>query len=68
MPDTEEEDAAEECMLCRPEVADRFFSRTRLWQNEHRRLSAVLQGPIPGFAHLETRRHRRRASMSRGRS
>jgi diadenosine tetraphosphate (Ap4A) HIT family hydrolase len=50
-------DAAGECMLCRPEVADAFFSRTRLWQDEHWRLSAVLQGPIAGFAHLETRRH-----------
>jgi diadenosine tetraphosphate (Ap4A) HIT family hydrolase len=50
-------DAAGECMLCRPEVADAFFARTRVWQNEHWRLSAVLQGPIAGFAHLETRRH-----------
>jgi diadenosine tetraphosphate (Ap4A) HIT family hydrolase len=50
-------DVAEECMLCRPEVADAFFTRTRLWQDEHWRLSAVLQGPIVGFAHLETRRH-----------
>jgi diadenosine tetraphosphate (Ap4A) HIT family hydrolase len=57
MTDREDETAAEECMLCRPEMADTFFSRTRLWQNEHWRLSAVLQGPIPGFAHLETRRH-----------
>jgi diadenosine tetraphosphate (Ap4A) HIT family hydrolase len=54
---TDREDGAEECLLCRPETADRVFSRTRLWQNEHWRLSAVLQGPIPGFAHLETRRH-----------
>jgi diadenosine tetraphosphate (Ap4A) HIT family hydrolase len=48
---------AGECMLCRPEVADAFFTRMRLWQDEHWRLSAVLQGPIAGFAHLETRRH-----------
>ncbi len=44
-------------MLCRPEIADAFFIRTRLWEDEHWRLSAVLQGPVPGFAHLETRRH-----------
>jgi diadenosine tetraphosphate (Ap4A) HIT family hydrolase len=50
-------DAAGECMLCRPEVADAFFTRRLLWQDEHWRLSAVLQGPIAGFAHLETRRH-----------
>ena len=49
--------AAGECMLCRPEIADAFFIRTRLWEDEHWRLSAVLQGPVPGFAHLETRRH-----------
>ena len=50
-------DADGECMLCRPEIADAFFTRTRLWQDEHWRLSAVLQGSIAGFAHLETRRH-----------
>jgi diadenosine tetraphosphate (Ap4A) HIT family hydrolase len=50
-------DAARECILCRPEVADAYVTRTRLWQDEHWRLSAVLQGPIAGFAHLETRRH-----------
>jgi diadenosine tetraphosphate (Ap4A) HIT family hydrolase len=52
-----EDRATEECMLCRPEVADAYFTRARLWENEHWRLSAVLQGPIPGFAHLEPRRH-----------
>jgi diadenosine tetraphosphate (Ap4A) HIT family hydrolase len=50
-------DAAGECMLCGPEVSDAFFTRTLRWQDEHWRLSAVLQGPIAGFAHLETRRH-----------
>jgi diadenosine tetraphosphate (Ap4A) HIT family hydrolase len=50
-------DAADGCMLCRPEVADAFFTRMLLWQDEHWRLSAVLQGPVVGFAHLETRRH-----------
>ena len=49
-------DAGAECMLCRPEVAD-AFARRLLWQDEHWRLSAVLQRPIAGFAHLETRRH-----------
>ena len=44
-------------MLCRPEIADAFFIRTRLWEDEHWRLSAVLQGSVPRFAHLETRRH-----------
>lgn len=50
-------DDAEECMLCRPEIADELFPRMRLWEDEHWRLSAVLQGPVLGFAHLETRRH-----------
>jgi len=54
---TDAVDAVEECMLCRPEIADAFFTRVRLWEDEHWRLSAVLQGAILGFAHLETRRH-----------
>jgi diadenosine tetraphosphate (Ap4A) HIT family hydrolase len=45
------------CMLCVPEIADRFFDRVRIWEDELWRLSAVLRGPIPGFAHLEPRRH-----------
>jgi diadenosine tetraphosphate (Ap4A) HIT family hydrolase len=47
----------EDCMLCRPEVADAQFSRTRVWEDHLWRLSAVLQGPVPGFAHLEPKRH-----------
>src|SRR3954464_8468051 len=45
------------CMLCVPEIADRFFDRVRIWDEGWWRLSAVLRGPIPGFAHLEPRRH-----------
>jgi diadenosine tetraphosphate (Ap4A) HIT family hydrolase len=44
-------------MLCRPEIADVEFRRTRLWEDDLWRLSAVLQGPVPGFAHLEPKRH-----------
>ena len=47
----------DDCMLCRPELADDYFHRVRLWEDKLWRLSAVLQGPIPGFAHLEPRRH-----------
>jgi diadenosine tetraphosphate (Ap4A) HIT family hydrolase len=47
----------EPCMLCVPEIADREFDRVRVWEDELWRLSAVLRGPIPGFAHLEPRRH-----------
>jgi diadenosine tetraphosphate (Ap4A) HIT family hydrolase len=47
----------DDCMLCQPDLADAYFSRVRLWQDELWRLSAVVQGPIPGFAHLEPRRH-----------
>jgi diadenosine tetraphosphate (Ap4A) HIT family hydrolase len=47
----------EPCMLCAPEIADREFDRVRLWEDELWRLSAVLRGPIPGFAHLKPRRH-----------
>ena len=54
---TIEPTASAECILCRPELADAQFTRTRLWEDEHWRLSAVLQGPIVGFAHLEPRRH-----------
>lgn len=49
--------AEPDCMLCVPKLADAHFRRERLWENELWRLSAVLQGPIPGFAHLEPRRH-----------
>jgi diadenosine tetraphosphate (Ap4A) HIT family hydrolase len=49
--------ADQPCMLCAPELADREFDRVRLWQDDLWRLSAVLRGPIPGFAHLEPRRH-----------
>jgi diadenosine tetraphosphate (Ap4A) HIT family hydrolase len=48
---------SDDCMLCRPELADDYFHRVRLWEDNLWRLSAVLQGPIPGFAHLEPRRH-----------
>jgi diadenosine tetraphosphate (Ap4A) HIT family hydrolase len=44
-------------MLCRPEIADAHFRRVRVWEDRLWRLSVVLQGPIPGFAHLEPRRH-----------
>ena len=47
----------DECMLCAPEVADAEFRRARLWEDELWRLSAVLRGPVPGFAHLEPKRH-----------
>ncbi len=45
------------CMLCVPEIADDHFRRVRLWEDELWRLSAVQQGAIPGFAHLEPLRH-----------
>jgi diadenosine tetraphosphate (Ap4A) HIT family hydrolase len=48
---------AADCLLCVPELADAEFRRARLWEDELWRLSAVLQGPIPGFAHLEPKRH-----------
>ncbi len=46
-----------DCGLCSPDIADAQFHRLRLWEDPLWRLSAVLQGPIPGFAHLEPRRH-----------
>ena len=45
------------CLLCDPAAADAAFDRVRLWEDEEWRLSAVLRGPIPGFTHLESRRH-----------
>jgi diadenosine tetraphosphate (Ap4A) HIT family hydrolase len=45
------------CRLCEPALADAQFGRVRLWEDPLWRLSAVLQGPVPGFAHLEPRRH-----------
>lgn len=46
-----------DCMLCDPDLADAYYGRVRIWEDEHWRLSVVLHGPIPGFAHLEPRRH-----------
>ena len=43
-------------MLCTPQIADDHFHRTRLSVDDLWRLSAVLEGPVPGFAHLEPRR------------
>jgi diadenosine tetraphosphate (Ap4A) HIT family hydrolase len=47
----------ETCLLCDPAAADRAFTRTRVWEDDLWRLSVVLQGPVPGFAHLEPKRH-----------
>ncbi len=46
-----------DCLLCRPEDADRFFGRTRVWSDRLWRLSVVGHGPVVGFAHLEPVRH-----------
>jgi diadenosine tetraphosphate (Ap4A) HIT family hydrolase len=54
---TRPEDLQSACMLCDPHLADDHFQRVRLWGDDLWRLSAVLQGPIAGFAHLEPRRH-----------
>ena len=45
------------CLLCRPDDADRFFGRTRVWTDGRWRLSVVGHGPVVGFAHLEPVRH-----------
>jgi diadenosine tetraphosphate (Ap4A) HIT family hydrolase len=47
----------ESCLLCDPVAADRHFSRIRVWEDDLWRLSVVLHGPVPGFAHLEPKRH-----------
>ena len=47
----------DDCVLCVPELADAEFGRARLWEDGLWRLSAVLQGAVPGFAHLEPKRH-----------
>ncbi|MGY1732479.1 HIT family protein [Geodermatophilus sp. SYSU D01045] len=49
--------AVDGCMLCAVAEADSFFSRTRVWEDDLWRLSVVLRGALPGFCHLETRRH-----------
>lgn len=46
-----------DCLLCRPDDADRFFGRTRVWTDGRWRLSVVGHGPVVGFAHLEPVRH-----------
>lgn len=56
MPDREPDRDAD-CLLCRPDDADRFFGRTRVWTDGTWRLSVVGRGPVVGFAHLEPVRH-----------
>jgi diadenosine tetraphosphate (Ap4A) HIT family hydrolase len=46
-----------DCLLCRPDDADRFFGRIRVWTDGRWRLSVVEHGPVVGFAHLEPVRH-----------
>lgn len=46
-----------DCLLCRPDDADRFFGRTRVWTDGRWRLSVLGHGPVVGFAHLEPVRH-----------
>ena len=50
-------DRTPRCLLCRPDDADRFFGRTRVWTDGRWRLSVVGHGPVVGFAHLEPVRH-----------
>ncbi|WP_051799520.1 HIT family protein [Catenuloplanes japonicus] len=45
------------CLLCRAGDADAHFGRRRVWEDAHWRLSVVLRGAVPGFAHLEPHRH-----------
>lgn len=49
--------SAQGCLLCDVAGTDVFYRRQRLHKDQHWRLSAVLQGPIVSFAHLEPRRH-----------
>jgi diadenosine tetraphosphate (Ap4A) HIT family hydrolase len=48
---------ADGCLLCRVEEADAFFGRQRVWEDDYWRLSVVVHGAVPGFAHLEPHRH-----------
>ncbi len=48
---------ASQCLLCDVSSADSFFERRRVWEDDLWRLSVVLRGPVPGFSHLETKRH-----------
>jgi len=45
------------CLLCDVDEADSFFDRTRVWEDDLWRLSVVLRGAVPGFSHLESKRH-----------
>lgn len=46
-----------DCMLCTVADADSFFERQRVWENDKWRLSVVRRGAVPGFSHLEPKRH-----------
>jgi len=47
----------EGCILCDPDRASVELRRVTVWEDEHWRLSALLQGAIPGFSFLEPKRH-----------
>ena len=49
--------ADEDCLLCDAAAADAFFERQRVWEDDLWRLSVVLRGAVPGFSHLESKRH-----------
>lgn len=44
-------------MLCTVADADSFFERQRVWENDMWRLSVIRRGAVPGFSHLEPKRH-----------
>lgn len=47
-----------ECLLCRPDEAERVFNRRTVWEDDLWRLSLIVGGsPVRGFSHLEPKRH-----------
>ena len=49
--------SADPCLLCDVTRADAEFSRQRVWEDDLWWLSVVLRGAVPGFSHLEPKRH-----------
>jgi len=50
--------SAANCLLCSPAEAAEVFHRRIVWENQLWRLALVEEGsPVPGFGHLEPKRH-----------
>ena len=48
---------ADDCMLCDEHRANATLGRVTVWQDDLWRAAVRLEGPVPGYTYLETKRH-----------